>query len=54
VNAPAVDGLDQSAGMVLAAGALLVVAFVAREVAAGALRAAAQDLWQWLKCATRR
>ena len=28
---------------------LLVVAFAARELAAGALRAAGQDLWAWAK-----
>jgi hypothetical protein len=54
MSVPAVDALDPSATMVVAAGAVLVAAFVAREVAAGALRAAGHDLWQWLKRAARR
>ena len=35
----------------LVAGGLivLVVVFAAREVAAGALRAAGKDLWEWVK-----
>jgi len=28
--------------------AMIVAAFVAREIAAGALRAAGSDLWQWV------
>ena len=33
---------------------MIVAAFVAREIAAGALRAAGSDLWQWVKRAARR
>ncbi len=47
------DATDPSTAMVTA-GALIVAAFVAREVAAGALRAAGNDLWQWVKRTARR
>jgi hypothetical protein len=40
---------------VIAGGAVVLVAlFVAREIAAGTLRAAGGDLWEWIKRAARR
>ena len=40
---------EPSAAQVVAGLALLVVLFMAREVAAGALREAGKDLWRWAK-----
>jgi hypothetical protein len=53
VSAPSGWGLEPAAPVIVAA-ALLALAFAAREVAAGALRAAGHDLWQWLKRSARR
>jgi hypothetical protein len=50
----AVDGLDPSPELVTGGLILLVVAFAARELLAGALRAAGKDLWEWLKRRARR
>ena len=40
---------EPSAVQVVAGLALLVALFVAREVAAGALREAGKDLWRWAR-----
>ena len=43
------DSLEPSTPLVVGGVVLVVLAFAAREVASGALRAAGHDLWQWLK-----
>jgi hypothetical protein len=45
--------LDPSPALVAAGTAALVLDFVAREIASGALREAGKDLWRWLKRAAR-
>ena len=43
------DAPEPSAWQVVAGFVMLVVLFVAREVASGALNAAGRDLWAWVK-----
>ena len=43
------DVFGQPELLVAACAVLVALAFAAREVAAGALRAAGDDLWRWLK-----
>ncbi len=43
------DAPEPSAWQVVAGLVMLVVLFVAREVASGALNAAGRDLWAWVK-----
>ena len=48
------DVFGQPELLVAACAVLVALAFAAREVAAGALRAAGDDLWRWIKRRGRR
>ena len=48
------DMPEPTAPIVAASAVALVALFVAREVAAGALRAAGSDLWRWIKRTAQR
>ena len=48
------DVPEPTTPIVAVSAVVLVALFVAREVAAGALRAAGGDLWQWIKRTARR
>ena len=48
------DVPEPTAPIVAGGAVVLVVLFVARELAAGVLRAAGGDLWRWIERTARR